>query len=700
MNNDEISLQEARRQLEIVTQILHAQQEKLRNLEIQINKLSSVPAPVAIEKEIKIKEITPQAVVMIKDQIKQAPIHVKKSDMEMDFGRNWLSRIGIAVLALGVAFLISYSFKYFGPFLKIGFGFLSGGALFYAGVKLETRERMMHYGRALLGGAWAIFYFTTYAMYHFEASRIITDQGLDLVLLAFVVLGMLAHALKYKSEGMMAVVLFVAYLTSTIGQITVFTVLSNIFLALLVLFLVYKFQWLRILSFGIVMTYLIHLIWVAPKILGSFGLPSFPGQFVNYESMNLIFLSAYGLVFFIGTHLIRPLDNAPGERRLASINFANIVLYSVLAYPFVLRLFYAERFVIVLIEGLVFLAAALIKKMLKQEKMYQSDIIAAVFAISFCLSLKFLPSTTLLLWILETPFLLLIGTNFKERIFCYFSYALSVLVALRLIGLSFFGGVQEIYFCGIFWPWSGFMCFWAGLSQVACFYLTQRFKQENQPKNIDLIFDHIFSYAACWYLSISLWSFIHQPWIAFTLSMETWALLLISGGFGLKRFRARAYVFLTGSTMVFLSEHILASSEFLKWFIVSGVVLSNFGVYHAVKFLKGQSPEKLFFENEPEAVFALGLFLLVLTIYQYVNPLWISLSSGIASVALIVTGFINGNKTERLGGMGLLALTLARVVFVDLAGLEIIFKIITLIVLGALFLGVSYIYNRYSVRKN
>ena len=66
----------------------------------------------------------------------------------------------------------------------------------------------------------------------------------------------MAHTLKYKSEEMMAVTLFVAYLTSTIGQITGFTVICNLFLAVVILFLVVKFQWVRILSLGIaVMTY-------------------------------------------------------------------------------------------------------------------------------------------------------------------------------------------------------------------------------------------------------------------------------------------------------------------------------------------------------------------------------------------------------------------------------------------------------------
>ena len=43
-------------------------------------------------------------------------------------------------------------------------------------------------------------------------------------------------------------------------------------------------------------------------------------------------------------------------------------------------------------------------------------------------------------------------------------------------------------------------------------------------------------------------------------------------------------------------------------------------------------------------------------------------------------------------------LLLLRKSIVDLSGLDIIFKIITLIILGILFLGVSYIYNRFSIK--
>ena len=46
-----------------------------------------------------------------------------------------------------------------------------------------------------------------------------------------------------------------------------------------------------------------------------------------------------------------------------------------------------------------------------------------------------------------------------------------------------------------------------------------------------------------------------------------------------------------------------------------------------------------------------------------------------------------------------MGITLCRIVFVDISGLDVVFKIITFIVLGLLFLGASYVYNRFGLDK-
>ena len=694
------NLQDAKRQLQDIKHSLYALEEKTKNLEQLIVRLSGASEDIQAVNEKRVEPVVEQVVRLEPGPVQVTSTPVKRADIELDFGRNWLNKIGIAVLALGVAFLISYSFKYFGPFLKIAFGYVVGGALFFAGFKLEAKEKFLNYGRVLLGGAWAIIYFTTYAMYHFEASRIIANQGADIFLLTLVVAGMMTHVMRYKSEGMMSVVLCVAYLTLTIGQITSFTIISLLFLAILVLYLVYKFQWVRILSLGIILTYAIHYVWLMPNLLSSFsGVGPFGIAPVDYyDFMNFAFLSCYWGVFLIGVHLVRAIDDPIQERALAATNFGNIALYSVLSYPLILKLFDAQRFVMVFIAGVIYLVCAFFMKRLGREKIYISDIVAAVFAITFSISLKFLPTTTLLMWMIEIPFLLFIGANFKERIYRFFSYILSAIVALRVLflGLEY---MPDVHFLGLVWTWYEFMCFWASISMAVCFYLTQRMKKEPQADGFETLFDQFFSFAASLYLSFCIWSFVKQPWVAFSLSMQGLVFLGMSFVLGLRRFRAYAYLAMITSAMIFMFDIIAVANPITKWFIVGCDVLSVFGLYYAMKSIAQQKLSELFFEYEAELSFVGGLLLLVVAIHQYVSPHWISLSLGLASVGVILVGFFVGNKTERMGGMALLALTLGRVVLVDLSGLDMIFKIITLIVLGVLFLGVSYVYTRFGVDK-
>ena len=311
-----------------------------------------------------------------------------------------------------MGFLISYTFKHFGPFFKILFGYLVSAALFYIGFKLEAKERFINFGRGLLGGAWALVYFTTYSMHHFEASRIIQSQFACLCLLALVIVGMIMHALKYKSENVMSFALFIAYITATLGDVTNFTVISCMLLAVVILFMVYRFQWVKTFIMGIILTYGIHYIWVMPNIAGS-EMQGVVLGFKNLDShlmMNFVFLASYWIVFLIGIHIARVVKESRLTNLLAAANFGNISLYSVLSYPIVLKLFYNYRFSIVLGMGIIYLVLALWAKRSGRQKLYVSDIVAGIFAITFSFSLTFLPTSTLLLWLIEIPFYCLLDS--------------------------------------------------------------------------------------------------------------------------------------------------------------------------------------------------------------------------------------------------------------------------------------------------
>lgn len=703
------NLQDARKQLNDLKYSLSALQQKINSLELFINKLAGQEA--VVKEKIEIRDFTEDKVKKserIDDRVVPLSLEKKEmdaglektADMELNFGRNWLNKIGIVIFTLGMGFLISYTFKYFGPFFKIIFGYLVGAILFFIGFKLETKEKLVNFGRALLGGGWALVYFTTYAMHHFAASRLIESQVIDLCLLALVVAGMMAHVLRYRSEGMMSLALFAAYLTSTFGQITEFTILSNLLLGALVLFLVYKFQWVKTFILGILLTYGIHYVWVVPNLMASAREATLFGMATpDYHLfMNFIFLTSYWLIFLAGAHLAKTLKDPQITDTLSAANFGNIALYSILSYPLILKLFYTQRFAVVFCAGIAYLMLALLMKRRGHEKLYISDVVAAVFAITFSISLKFLPTETLMVWLVEIPFLLFVGLSFKEKIFKCLSYALSVIVAIGLT-LMCFEWRPEIHFLGLIWTWREFMSFGAAISMAACFCLTRRSKPQTGFNDVDECFDQFFSAAFWIYMTSLIFSAIKQPWITFALSLEGAGLLAVSVALGLRRFRVYAYLILTGMAGIFILENIRASSDFLKWLIIATDVLVFFGIYFTVKYLSLIKRIDRIFDKEEAVVFGAGILLLIFAAFQYVGSQWITLSLGISGVAIILIGILNKDKTERLGGLLLLGLTFLRVVLVDLSGLDIIFKIITFIVLGILFLGISFIYNRSSFSK-
>lgn len=78
-------------------------------------------------------------------------------------GEDWLGRVGVLLLLLGLAFLYRYAVDrgWITPWLRIGFGALSGATLLLLGL-YRARSRPL-YSQVLLGGALAVLYLTGWA---------------------------------------------------------------------------------------------------------------------------------------------------------------------------------------------------------------------------------------------------------------------------------------------------------------------------------------------------------------------------------------------------------------------------------------------------------------------------------------------------------------------------------------------------------
>ena len=197
-----------------------------------------------------------------------SPQKLKKSlDLEELVGRNVLPKIGIFFLVLGVVGWIATQWQSIPALGKDLLILTVGGLLLGLGVFLERRERYQLFGRVLIGGGWAMLFFTSYALYHVSATRILPEQWTDLVIMLATAAAMVWHTLKYRSQVVTGIAYLLAFSTVTISQETVFSLSAGAVLAISLVVLVHRMRWYELEVFGILASYLNHFRFLYP-ILG------------------------------------------------------------------------------------------------------------------------------------------------------------------------------------------------------------------------------------------------------------------------------------------------------------------------------------------------------------------------------------------------------------------------------------------------
>ncbi len=631
-------------------------------------------------------------------------VNTRKVDMEANMGRFWLNRAGIIILTLGVGFFISYTYKYFdqyfGPWLKIIIGYLISAGLFYFGLRFEKKELMRNYGRVILGGAWAVTYLTTYATYHFDASKIISSQLLCLLLLAVVVAGIIVHSLKYKSQELSSLALFIGYLTATLGNVNYFTFITSAMLAVAALILVYRMQWFRMIFTGILLTYFTHFVWIIRQIWLSRVEVSLLSVDTVHFMINSGFLLIYWVLFTAGIHLLRTKEESV-YNKLSAANFCNFILFFIMGYRDLSVMYPPERFTFVFLLGAVYLAIALVMDKIKNNKLFVSNIIIALSLLTLSVPLKYMPFYTSAIWLVELPFLVFVGLYFDRRVLRYFSLVLGVFIISKIL-LVDFEMKQVVTILGLTFSWKKFIFFLSTLSLGVSFYLC-RYAKKSQGVEKSILEEKLYNlFSALGVLSFTflLWLVVGLQWLSFSLFLEMTGLFLL--GVLLKDSYFRGYALLLLAVIAgrfcFVDDY-ERLGHFLKWLVLGFEFVCLYAVYFLYKHLQDKLLLDDFENHLVKPVFVISTLLLIVGIFRYVPGFWISLALGLAGVAMFCTGFISKEKIFRFSGFIIFALTISRVLTVDLGKLAVIYKIISFIVLGILFLGVSFIYTKYNVTR-
>jgi predicted membrane protein DUF2339 len=217
------------------------------------------------------------------------------SAIEETLGTNWLNKLGIIILVVGVALFGIYELGALGPLGKVGISYLAAVSLLVGGIYLEKSERYRVLGRTGIGGGWALLFFSTFAIHHVVAMRVLDSLTLDCILMLVVAIAMAAHTLQYRSQFVTGLAFLLGYTTVALSQDNVYSLSAGVILAIGLVSIVLKMAWFELEVFGILSTYLNHLYWLY-RILGIHGAH---GRHFEAYHASLALLFFYWLIFRI-----------------------------------------------------------------------------------------------------------------------------------------------------------------------------------------------------------------------------------------------------------------------------------------------------------------------------------------------------------------------------------------------------------------
>jgi Predicted membrane protein (DUF2339) len=213
------------------------------------------------------------------------------ASLEERIGTNWLPKLGIAIIVIGVGFLIATMWGNFGPWLRVLILYAGAGGMLAAGILTERRERYRTIGCALIGGGWAVTLVVTYALRHVPSTAVLPSDVADLALLLGVLAVVVWHTLRYDSQLVTGAAFLLGFTAITLNPDPPYNLIAGALLVAGMTVIVHRYRWWELEVFGILASYLNHFYW----LYTIFGLG--PAREFPHHTVSLLLVAAYWAVF-------------------------------------------------------------------------------------------------------------------------------------------------------------------------------------------------------------------------------------------------------------------------------------------------------------------------------------------------------------------------------------------------------------------
>jgi uncharacterized membrane protein len=657
------------------------------------------------------RQSSPPAQVQPHRQSAAAPSPVQKKGLEEQIGGNWLLWVGMIAIVLGTVYFLKLAFEnnWIGPSGRVGIGFLFGSGLILWGEALQ-KHKYPYYGQIVTGGGSAIYYLSIYAAFNFYH---LIPPVAAFSLMAMVTVAVAVLAVRYSSLALAFMGLIGGFLTpiwlksGEDHQIFLLTYISILVAG--VAYLSRLRDWMILNYTGFVLTVLI------------FG--SWADQFYSREKRGateffLVLLAA--LFLYIGMEALGRLAQFSRQSALWLMWAAGFLFYVFS----VANLFTVAEEIFAFVA--LFAAAAFIASLrARQTGVFGAAVALNVVSIALWLIVEYRETQlSRVLTYITMVFVIHLAASLwlvlREKL-----SVTSVDLAITIgNGLAFFGALYyllEPHHHNVLGLLAALMsAVYFGISRAA-------WKQIPEEKKFTLVTLGL----AITFLTLAIPIQLKQHWITLFWAMEavvlTWVAMRTAS---LKMLQASWVVTLAVLLRLILYDHFIALDSFQvvlnkRFFTFLFVILACY----AMAWLLRNAPEELRAVNRESfrAFILLASFLTVVlmsleaaSFYEAKQQVLIRIEAlrdfnptggfrdlesgkqvaysilwGIYSVTLIVVGIIKRYRDIRLFAMALFALTIAKVFFVDLKTLEVIYKVFSMIGLGAILLLVAYLYQHY-----
>jgi len=595
------------------------------------------------------------------------------SQLEETLGKNWLNKLGIIALVIGISLFLAYKFPSLSNPEKVGLGYLISFVILGTGIYLERSDRYRVFARALIGGGWALTFFVTYAMHFVPYTRVIDTQWVDLVLLFFVAAVMVVHTLRYDSQVVTGLAFLLAFFTVGISQDTIYSLSAGAILALGLIAIVHRRRWFELEVFGILAAYVNHFIWLTRVVIPAVGHHHMFPEFVPSTVLLCLYWATYRW-----SYIARRIDNANQERisTLAALLNTSLLL-GLFKYQSVRPelAFYA-----LLLLGAVELSLGQLPATRRRRIAFiilsTIGIILLVAAIPF----KYSGMDTAVIWLAEAQMLILAGVFTREILFRRFGLLVALLTSADMLVNQALPtlydrlslpphNVFDRYTAAV--PAPEFQLAISFLVAALLFYtnslvIPRRWKDLLTTES-EFIFYRALSYLAALMLFISLWLAFPNSWTAVLWAAAAFLLVVIGRALSTEDLTYHAHLFSLAAFIRALDVNSFLTTPYghtslsLRLVTLSLVIAL---LYLCARWLSLESSGATIEASELYTTAA--AVLVVVLAYHECHWAWIAAAWGAFALVLAVIGFFRDRRDLSLQAHLLVLAGFARTLLVNI----------------------------------